>query len=276
MTASLTFEQNSLVVRTKYDEMLVAQIKALPATDRKWDPQRKAWLIAPQHGKRVADWIAQYLGELVMVPQIRTKMVTDLRTLEVRYIGTCKERGGEWSAFGWVKGEWSAVFPEAVLREWFEGKPAAPGHTEATTLYGVLGIPQSADADQIKTAYRRMARTWHPDVCREPDAEERFKRINEAYQVISNPNLRARYDAGMALESTLSKTPDQGLFSKITTGYRSPLLCGLILAEGIDQLGRFIVSKVVLWEEIHNSLGQTLVTSWPAGAQRPFETWINP
>lgn len=273
MTASLTLEQNSLVVRTKYDEMLVAQIKALPATDRKWDSQRKVWVIAPQHGSRVAGWISQYLGEMVMVPQVHAKPIIDLRTLEVRYIGSCKERNGEWSAFGWMKGEWSVIFPETTLREWFEGKPAAAGHTDAVTLYGVLGIPQSADTDQIKTAYRRMARTWHPDVCKEPDAEERFKRINEAYQVISDSNKRARYDAGLALEATL-RTPQIDARPFMSGGYRSPLLCGLILAEGHEQLGRFIVSKIIMWEDITDSRGRTLTTSWPAGFDHFVESWV--
>ena len=273
MATTLTLEQNSLVLRSKYDEMLVAQIKQLPATDRKWDKDRRAWLIAPQHGKRVADWVSQYLGEMVFIPQVTIAPVIELRTLEVHYIGSCKERGGEWSAFGWIKGEWSAVFPETTLREYFEGKPAASGHTDAVTLYGVLGIPQSADPDQIKTAYRRMARTWHPDVCKEPDAEERFKRINDAYQVISNPNLRARYDAGLALEATL-KSPQIDARPFMSGGYRSPLLCGLILAEGIDQLGRFIVSKIIMWEDITDSRGRTLTTSWPAGSDHFMEIWL--
>lgn len=272
MTASLILEQNSLVVRTKYDEMLVAQIKGLPATDRKWDPQRKAWLIAPQHGSRVARWINQYLGEMVLVPQITNVPITDLRILEVRYIGSCKERDGEWSAFGWVKGEWSAVFPETVLREWFEGKPAAAGHTDAVTLYGVLGIPQSADADQIKTAYRRMAKLVHPDVNKEPDASEQFRRVQEAFEILSTK--RERYDAGLALEATLRRSADINPFRPMTTsGYRTPLRCGLILAEGHEQLGRFIVSKIVLWEDIKNAQGETLVTSWPANSDTFLEIW---
>lgn len=276
MTTSLTLEQNSLVLRSKYHDILVQQIKALPAADRKWDKDKRAWLIAPQHGQRVATWVAQYLGEIVMVPQVRAKPKIELKTLEVRYIGACKERGGEWLAYGWVNGEWSVIFSEDVLREWFEGKsPVATGHTNAITLYGVLGIPQTADAEAAKIAYRRMARQWHPDVCKEPDAEERFKRINEAYQVISDPKKRARYDAGLALEATLHKQVDTKVIkSMMSSGYRSPLLCGLILAEGIDQLGRFIVNRIIMWEDITDSRGRTLTTSWPAGAKVPFESWI--
>ncbi len=60
--------------------------------------------------------------------------------------------------------------------------------------YAVLGIPRNATADEIKRAYRKMARQYHPDLNHEPDAEERFKEINEAYEVLSDPEKRAMYD----------------------------------------------------------------------------------
>jgi molecular chaperone DnaJ len=60
--------------------------------------------------------------------------------------------------------------------------------------YEVLGVPKSADETAIKGAYRRLARQYHPDVNKEPDAEERFKEINEAYEVLSDQDRRAAYD----------------------------------------------------------------------------------
>jgi molecular chaperone DnaJ len=60
--------------------------------------------------------------------------------------------------------------------------------------YEVLGVPRSADADDVKRAFRRLARQYHPDVNREDGAEERFKEINEAYEVLSDSEKRARYD----------------------------------------------------------------------------------
>jgi molecular chaperone DnaJ len=60
--------------------------------------------------------------------------------------------------------------------------------------YDVLGIGRGAGDDEIKAAYRKLARQYHPDVSREPEAEERFKEINEAYGVLSDPAKRARYD----------------------------------------------------------------------------------
>jgi len=60
--------------------------------------------------------------------------------------------------------------------------------------YEVLGVPKGAPADEIKSAFRKLARQYHPDVSSEPDAEEKFKEINEAYAVLSDEEKRAAYD----------------------------------------------------------------------------------
>ncbi len=60
--------------------------------------------------------------------------------------------------------------------------------------YETLGVSRDADKDEIKRAYRRLARKYHPDVNKEAGAEERFKEINRAYEVLSEPEMRARYD----------------------------------------------------------------------------------
>ncbi|MBN1438776.1 MAG: molecular chaperone DnaJ [Anaerolineales bacterium] len=60
--------------------------------------------------------------------------------------------------------------------------------------YEILGVPRSADGDAVRNAYRRLAKQLHPDVNRDPAAEERFKEINEAYGVLSNEQRRAAYD----------------------------------------------------------------------------------
>ena len=61
-------------------------------------------------------------------------------------------------------------------------------------FYDALGVARTATAEEIQRAYRKLARTYHPDVNKDPGAEERFKEISEAYDVLSDPETRARYD----------------------------------------------------------------------------------
>jgi curved DNA-binding protein len=66
---------------------------------------------------------------------------------------------------------------------------------EYKDYYRILGVSRDASKEEIKRAYRRLARKYHPDVSKEPDAEARFKEINEANEVLKDPEKRAAYDA---------------------------------------------------------------------------------
>ncbi len=60
--------------------------------------------------------------------------------------------------------------------------------------YRIMGVERTASGEEIKRAYRKLARRYHPDVSKEPKAEERFKEIGEAYEVLRDPEKRAAYD----------------------------------------------------------------------------------
>jgi|KBSSwiStaDraftv2_1062776.scaffolds.fasta_scaffold302416_3 curved DNA-binding protein len=65
---------------------------------------------------------------------------------------------------------------------------------EYKDYYAVLGVARDAAADDIKKSYRKLARKYHPDVSKEPDAQARMSEVNEAYSVLSDPEKRAAYD----------------------------------------------------------------------------------
>jgi len=62
------------------------------------------------------------------------------------------------------------------------------------SLYDTLGVSQGSSADEIKKAYRRLARKYHPDINKEKDAEDKFKEINAAYEILSDNSKKAQYD----------------------------------------------------------------------------------
>jgi curved DNA-binding protein CbpA len=74
--------------------------------------------------------------------------------------------------------------------------------------YAILGIARSASDRTIKETYRRLAKKYHPDVNASPDAEYIFKEINEAYEVLSDPERRAQYDLPLHYEFTSNATPE--------------------------------------------------------------------
>jgi molecular chaperone DnaJ len=65
---------------------------------------------------------------------------------------------------------------------------------QKSDYYQVLGVSKSATADELKRAYRKLALEWHPDRNKNPGATEKFKEINEAYEVLSDETKRKKYD----------------------------------------------------------------------------------
>src|ERR1700684_591773 len=65
---------------------------------------------------------------------------------------------------------------------------------EFKDYYKIMGVARDATEAQIKQAYRKLARKYHPDVSKEKDAEARFKEVGEAYEVLKSPEKRAAYD----------------------------------------------------------------------------------
>ncbi|MGB5518508.1 MAG: DnaJ domain-containing protein, partial [Gammaproteobacteria bacterium] len=65
---------------------------------------------------------------------------------------------------------------------------------EFRDYYEVMGVDRNATQDEIKRAYRKLARKYHPDISKDPDAETKFKEMGEAYEVLKDPEKRAAYD----------------------------------------------------------------------------------
>ncbi len=86
-------------------------------------------------------------------------------------------------------------------------------------FYQILGVSRDADSDTLKRAYRKLARQYHPDVNKEPGAEEKFKEIGKAYEALADPETRARYDqfgeAGLGGAAGMPDMGDMGGFADL-------------------------------------------------------------
>ena len=95
-------------------------------------------------------------------------------------------------------------------------RPLHVSHARAARLvvrassdyYDILGVKRDASAKEIKTAYRQKARKFHPDVNKEAGAEETFKKISNAYEVLSDDQKRSIYDRYVALDSPFRRLLD--------------------------------------------------------------------
>ncbi len=86
-------------------------------------------------------------------------------------------------------------------------------------FYQILGVSRDADADTLKSAYRKLARQYHPDVNKDPGAEDKFKEIGRAYEALADPETRARYDqfgeAGIGGAAGMPDMGDMGGFADL-------------------------------------------------------------
>src|SRR5919198_756842 len=103
--------------------------------------------------------------------------------------------------------------------------------TTQRDYYELLGVARTADDGEIKKAFRRLARTLHPDVSEAPDAEERFREVVEAYEVLSKPETRELYDryghAGLRSGGFTPTTFDLGSLSDLFSAFFGDDLFGV-------------------------------------------------
>ena len=85
--------------------------------------------------------------------------------------------------------------------------------------YKLLGVPKTASDDDIRKAYRKLAKKYHPDVNKDPKSQERFKEISAAYSLLSDKDMKKRYDSGQVDGSGQQQNPFAGGRSPFGTGF---------------------------------------------------------
>jgi hypothetical protein len=276
---------SGIAVRTPFDRDFIFDLKyAVPSHERRWDGENKVWVVLPKHGATVAALCRRHFGDNPPIPKTNTVLEKKRGILQLLYVGAAKEReDGSRVAFGmdYKTRNWSVVFPENVLRNWFDGTPLEEKTAvvlPTSSYYLILGIKSKIDdQDEIKAAYRRMARQWHPDICKEPDATERFQLINTAYETLSNPQKKKLYDVGQDMVnktagSSSAKNRIKYRYRDYDT-YKPALRCGAIDCDYEVLMDRAYVTRIYSWSDIVEN-GRVLVSSWRMGATEPIVAWV--
>jgi curved DNA-binding protein len=106
--------------------------------------------------------------------------------------------------------------------------------------YKILGVERSAGDEEIKKAYRKLARKYHPDVSKETNAKEKFQEVSEAYETLRDKEKRAAYDSlGSGYRPGQDFRPPPDWFDRFGSGNRSEDLGGVDLSELFESLGAF-------------------------------------
>ncbi|HKU46170.1 MAG TPA: DnaJ C-terminal domain-containing protein [Burkholderiales bacterium] len=106
--------------------------------------------------------------------------------------------------------------------------------------YKILGVERSASEDEIKKAYRKLARKYHPDVSKEANAKERFQEVSEAYETLRDKEKRAAYDSlGSGFRQGQDFRPPPDWFDRFGGGGRGEDLHGVDLGELFESMGLF-------------------------------------
>lgn len=274
-TASISVAGADYAVKFGYDAALLKKLKdAIPESERTWHKTQKVWLISPDEIGMAINVIRLHTGYPLDLPAEKPQAPEIMeKTFLLEYLGATKDRGKTKSAYGSVNGQWASEFPEEVLKNFFEGREVNQSPSGLQTLYQVLCIFEKASQEEIKKAYRRLSLQWHPDVCKEPDAQEMFVKINSAYKILNDPEQKRRYDAGLYFERQGYQEQSR-VTPRYQVGYRAPLRCGEITARGTVRLMRFVVSEILKWDDITNREGKTMISQWPTGADTFQILWV--
>lgn len=285
----------TLTYISDYNRNLVSELKsAIPYSDRRWDAREKVWRVAGRHldtlKRLTKDWLGTNATVIEAANLGSQGVKIETVILKVEYIGQAKERAdGSVTATGFADNDWRVIFPEQVLKDWFDGgftPPASAKEQKRSTLFATLGVKPESTPAEIKSAYRKAAKTWHPDINKDPDAPEMFMLIQSAYETLSDPVKLKKYKAGLAFEKSLTKNAPKSFFNGHNThksfvrasaygvSYKPPIRCGYVAVEASKELGRYKVRKILEWQDIKNERGESMVSYWPKGAQNFVTDWV--
>jgi hypothetical protein len=256
-----------------------------------WIPGKGIRMAWPHLVPGLQDIAEIYYGEKVNPPIMRSAPLRDQEDeIELHYIGTAKHHyssyvsdESHWHSGMLPNGQYRVIFPHEVLKDWVD--PFGDSGDDILSIkdpYKVLGVERDADHSEIKSAFRSLSRSWHPDLNQgEPKAHEMQQKINWAWSLLGTTDERAKWDAVSMLAGSAKRTGtglDSMLFAtapaKENDWWSPPRRNGIIRAT-FDQWGEFrVIKSIKSWDMIKNERGQIMVSAWDKIRDEVKIEWI--
>jgi len=269
----LHIEGNNFIIKTPYNPDFINDLKNNFFV-RSFDFDTKTWKVEAT-AENLANLTIllrnhfEYTVHAAIRQQISANQI-EVKNFDIYYMGLPRERNdGTESSFATTSqnpkinnyADWNVVFPLSALKIFFEGEDKtdkAPRETQ--NYFQILKLEKNASKGEIKKQYKQMAKIYHPDVSEHPNAEEVFKIINQAYEVLSDPRKLKRYKAALTISSSINRNSKFGPLAIVSRhrGWYPPMKAGKVKVEALDIVGRWHVKKIINWEPFTNAFGQQM------------------
>lgn len=232
----------TVAIRFAFNQAVIDWLKtSIPKGQRSWNPAKKQWILDD-------DAYAQFQTQFPGLKHISEVMNnnTDTQEFRLEYIGRPKYTFNQQRvmSYGWKDQKILVGITIEAFQKWFR----------VGSLYQQLGLPDVVDdAAEIRRAYLRLARQWHPDVCKEPNAQEEFLKIKKTYDILSDPPKKKKYDLGLKLFGKQEK-------SLIQPGMPIPMRCGILTGK-VELLPQRTIVEINSWKDITDGT-KVMVSTW--------------
>lgn len=259
-------------LKSTYDAGFVEQLKlSIPARLRAWNPNRKIWSIDQTALLKLRQLLQQFGYQVTVhnAPFVQNWKPA-VENIRVNYLGDVRTRigGGVYASGLDERGEWLYRFSLPSIQNWLAGMAAkqAPESTPLTagTYYEILDVTESASDAELKAAWRRALKRYHPDINQSQDANEVMIVVSESYRVLSDPKLRRRYDAGRRLSKQAGPQQSRAQHSDpdIQLAIPDRWRCGYMRVLCVHDFKLVEVNEILSFQDIIDNQGRRMTARW--------------
>ena len=272
MNAKIVKANNYYCISFPYNQAIVADLKAnIPSYHLRWDSTYKVWKVTLHKISEAIDLLKKNGASINFDNNALGNTIYHNRLITLDYLGACKAYKNDVPvSHGYSGGNWSIIVPQKALIDFF-GDELDIDILNTRNLFNILKISQISSDAEVKSAYKTAAKKYHPDVYRNPNSNEIFKKINDAYSILKTQDRRDRYAIGLKMEGMLAKEKSPDIL------YRPPLNCGRLRVVYTSLFEDTILVETILsWDKLTNKHGQVAIARWNSEKNQVEKEWLYP